>query len=263
MTSLTDLITCAHGLADASGKVILPHFRTALAIDNKARSGFDPVTIADTAAEKTIRSALAKQYPDHGIIGEEFGTSDGVSRYRWIIDPIDGTRAFMMGLPLWGTLIGVLDKETPVVGMMDQPFTQERFWAGSRGGAHYRRGDGKPQRLTTRKTSALETAILAATTPDMFQSRAEKAGFSRVSKRVRMTRFGGDCYAYCLLAAGHIDLVVEANLKAVDIVPLIPIIEQAGGRVTTWDNRPAIAGGRVIAAANAKLHVAALELLNR
>ena len=262
MTSLTDLMTCAHALADASGKVILPHFRTTLTVDNKANTGFDPVTIADTDAEKIIRATLAKRFPDHGIIGEEFGTSDGTSRYRWIIDPIDGTRAFMIGLPLWGTLIGVLDKETPVLGMMDQPFTQERFWAGPRGGSSYRRGEGKTQRLATHKTSTLEAAVLVATTPDMFRSKIEKAAFVRVSKRVRITRFGGDCYAYCLLAAGHIDLVIEASLKAVDIVPLIPIIEQAGGRVTTWDNKPAIAGGRVVAAANAKLHAAALDLLN-
>jgi histidinol phosphatase-like enzyme (inositol monophosphatase family) len=260
MTSHADFIACAHELADLSGQTILPYFRKPLWVTNKAQRGFDPVTVADTAAETVIRDALARRFPAHGIVGEEFGTRDSASRYRWIIDPIDGTRAFMIGVPLWGTLIGLMEHDTPIVGMMDQPFTAERFWATSRG-AYYRRGPSKPARLTTRASGTLDAAVLVATSPDMFKTRTEKAAFARVSNRVRLTRFGGDCYAYCLLAAGHIDLVVEAGLKAVDIAPLIPIIEQAGGAVSDWRGGTAVAGGNVVAAANRKIHAAALDLL--
>ncbi len=257
------VLATAHALADLAGKTILPHFRKAIKVENKSARGFDPVTIADTAAEKAMRKVLAVSHPDHGIIGEEFADRQGSGRFNWILDPIDGTRAFIMGYPLWGTLIGFADGSDMVVGMMDQPYTRERFWATRNGtGAFFRGPDGKTKKVKTRTCGKLDEAILACTTLEMFTTPHEQAAFANVSQRVRMTRFGGDCYAYCLVAAGQIDLVIEASLKSVDIAPLIPIIEQAGGIVTSWSGGPAISGGQVIAAGDAKLHAAALKVLS-
>ena len=263
-SSISTLLATAHDLADAAGKTILPHFRTAIPVDNKDTRGFDPVTVADTAAEAAMRRLIAKRHPEHGIIGEEFEAVESAGAYNWILDPIDGTRAFITGYPLWGTLIGLLDGPTPVIGMMDQPFTRERFWAAPAGrikSAQYRGPDGKVSALRTRECPRLGDAILACTTPDMFKTPAQRASFGAVSAAARMTRFGGDCYAYCMLAAGHVDLVIEASLKAVDIAPLIPIIEAGGGVVTSWAGGPATQGGEVIAAGSAKLHAAARKLL--
>jgi myo-inositol-1(or 4)-monophosphatase len=262
--SIASLLATAHDLADAAGATILPHFRTPIPVDNKDAAGFDPVTVADTAAETVMRQLIAERHPDHGVIGEEFAAVESAGAYNWILDPIDGTRAFITGYPLWGTLIGLLDGDRPVIGMMDQPFTHERFWAAPTGrtkSAQYRGPDGKARTIQTRDCPRLGDAILACTTPDMFKTTAQRASFGAVSAAVRMTRFGGDCYAYCMLAAGHVDLVIEASLKAVDIAPLIPIIEAAGGVVTTWSGGPATHGGEVIAAGNAKLHAAARKVL--
>jgi histidinol phosphatase-like enzyme (inositol monophosphatase family) len=251
----------AHELADLSGAAILPHFRKSTSVQNKAGpTGFDPVTVADKAAERVIRRRLAERFPDHGVIGEEFGTRKGQGRFDWMIDPIDGTRAFIMGYPLWGTLIGLVDRGEPTFGLMNQPFTRERFWSGPRG-TLARDVGGRVRRLHTRDCPELRHAVLACTTPDMFKTSAEQAAFARVCKLCRMTRFGGDCYAYCLLAAGFIDVIVEAGLKPVDIVALITIVESAGGIVTTWDGRPATAGGRVVATGNLRLHEAAMAAL--
>jgi myo-inositol-1(or 4)-monophosphatase len=263
---ITELEATAHHLADLAGAAILPHFRRPIRIDNKAARGFDPVTVADKAAERAMRTALAKRYPDHAIEGEEYADAAGAGAFTWVLDPIDGTRAFIMGYPLWGTLIGVkehtADGARAVFGMMDQPFTGERFYA-SRGAkaATWRGKDGTTRRLKTRKVPRLVDCILGCTTPDMFTTARERERFGLLSSSVRMTRFGGDCYAYCMLAAGHVDLVVEAGLKAVDILPLVPIIEAAGGVVSTWDGGPATAGGQVIAAGDAAIHASALKIL--
>ena len=256
-----DLLAEAHVLADLAGARILPHFRKAMKVENKQQGkGFDPVTVADKAAERVMRQALRQRFPDHGIVGEEYATHKTSSRYRWVLDPIDGTRAFICGFPLWGTLIGLLDGDDAILGMMDQPYSRERFWAvGAK--AQMRTADGKLRNLKTRGCARLADAVLVATAPDMFKGAAEQAAFARVSQAARMTRFGGDCYAYCMLAAGQIDLVVESSLKQVDIVALIPIIERAGGRVTAWDGGPAINGGQILATGDPKLHDAALKLL--
>jgi histidinol phosphatase-like enzyme (inositol monophosphatase family) len=253
----------AHQLADASGPVILPLFRRRMKIENKAGPGaFDPVTAADKAAEKAIRKIISARFPDHAVIGEEFADTHPTQPQplTWIIDPIDGTRAFVSGLPLWGTLIGLMNGPVPVVGLMDQPYTRERFW-GTKKGAFSRDAVGKVRRIRTRRCTGLSDAVLMSTAPELFQPGAERRRFESVSKSVRMTRYGGDCYAYCMLAAGHIDLVVEAGLKIFDIVPLIPIIEAAGGVVSDWNGGPATSGGRVIAAGDALVHAAALEFL--
>lgn len=258
-----DFLDFAHQLADKSAAKILPHFRRPITVDNKAGEGdFDPVTAADREAERTIASLLKARWPHHGLIGEEFGTAGHGARYQWVVDPIDGTRAFIMGMPLWGTLIGLLDGDEPVLGLMDQPHTRERFWCGAR--ASYMRGpDGRRRRMRTRACAHLSDAILSTTHPDLFARGAETLRFHRLKGAVRMTRYGGDCYAYCLLAAGFIDLVVEAGLKPHDVVALIPIIERAGGRITTWDGAPATSGGRIVAAGDPHLHAQALEVLAR
>jgi myo-inositol-1(or 4)-monophosphatase len=218
------------------------------------------VTVADRSAERAIRAHLAKRRPDHGIIGEEFAHQQGAGRFDWVIDPIDGTKAFIMGSPLWGTLIGLLDRGVPVLGLMDQPFTGERVWSSARA-AHWRLPDGRVKRIKARACAQLRDAILTTTSPDLMGGAEEQGAFARLKARVRMTRYGGDCYNYCLLAAGHIDLVVEAGLKPHDIVALIPIIERAGGCVTTWDSGSARQGGRIVAAGDPKLHQAAVKVL--
>lgn len=259
--NLSELIDFAHTLADSSARTILPYFRVPVGITNKdGTGGFDPVTAADEAAERVIAEAVGHRWPDHGFIGEEHGSRRTDARYRWVVDPIDGTRAFIMGWPMWGTLIGLLDAGTPLLGVMDQPFTRERFWSGE-DGAFMRVGDDAPTPIRTRACPSLSDAILSTTHPELFAAGDEADGFARLKSRVRMARYGGDCYGYCLLAAGFVDLVVEAGLKSYDIVALIPIIEKAGGRVTTWDGRPATEGGRIIACGDPRLHEQALAVL--
>jgi histidinol phosphatase-like enzyme (inositol monophosphatase family) len=258
---LAHWLETAHALADASGAAIRPFFRRRLKIENKATGGaFDPVTAADKAGERAIRTIIRRTFPDHGIVGEEYADRAGLIPLSWVLDPIDGTRAFMMGMPLWGTLIGLLHGEQPVVGLMDQPYTGERFW-GTLKGAYARSADGTVKRIKTRACTTLSDAILTATAPDMFTQGNDAKAFGALSAKVRMTRFGGDCYAYCMLAAGHVDLVVEAKLKVFDIVPLIPVIEAAGGIVTAWDGSPATRGGRIIAAGDPALHAKAIKIL--
>lgn len=255
------LVEFAHQLADISGAAILPYFRKPLSVRNKAGdAAFDPVTAADRAAERAIRKAIRARYPDHDIIGEEYGGTERGNRYRWLLDPIDGTRAFIMGSPLWGTLIGLFDGPRPLLGLMDQPFTGERFWSDGRS-SRWRGPQGKGRTVTTRACAQLADAVLTATHPDMFREPGEAERFAAVRSRVRMTRFGGDCYAYCLLAAGFVDLIIEAQLKPYDIAPLIPIIEGAGGVVTTWEGGPAADGGRVVAAGDRRVHAQALSIL--
>ena len=259
-TQITEYITFAHELADQAGAAILPYFRRRLRVQNKAASGFDPVTAADRAAERVISKALAARYPDHGLEGEEYGLRNEDAPFRWVVDPIDGTRAFITGMPLWGTLIGLMDGDTPVIGLMDQPYTRERFWSGEKA-SFIRSADGTERRLKTRACTSLAEAVLTSTDPAMFSSPREMRAFNAVKSRVRLVRYGGDCYAYCLLAAGHIDIVIESGLKPYDVTALIPIIERAGGRITTWDGKPAARGGRVIAAGDPRVHEEALALL--
>jgi myo-inositol-1(or 4)-monophosphatase len=248
----------AHELADASGAAILPHFRANGEVANKEAAGFDPVTEADRGAETAMRRLIEASYPEHGIAGEEFADRPASGPFTWALDPIDGTKSFIIGMPTWGTLIGLLQDGRPLLGMMNQPYVGERFWGGPDGA--WFRGRGGERAMRTRPCASLGDAILAATTPDMFKGE-DVARFQSLSKACRMTRFGGDCYAYCLLAMGLIDIVAEASLKPFDIAPLIPIIEAAGGRVSTWDGGDASRGGRVVAVGDPSLHEAALRAL--
>ena len=247
-------------IAEAAAAETLPRFRMPAAIDNKHASGFDPVTEADRAAEKAIREIIAERYPEHGILGEEH-EDVGLDRdYVWVIDPIDGTRAFISGLPVWGTLVGLYHKGRAVMGMMDQPFTGERFIA--RPGEAMVRRHGKASRLSTRQGVSLDQAIMMTTSPKIFSSELEPS-YKRVEASVQLARYGCDCYAYAMVAAGYIDLVVEADLKPYDVGGLIPLVEEAGGVMTTWSGERPEKGGTIIASGSAALHEAALELLNR
>lgn len=262
-TDFPTLLKFAHELADTSGPAVLKHFRTPIGVDNKAGIGaFDPVTKADRAAERVISKAIRTRFPDHGMVGEEYGTRDGAGHYSWVVDPIDGTRAFIMGSPLWGTLIGLLDDGKPCLGLMDQPFTGERFWSAN-AASYMRIGSGAVKKIKTRPCAALADAVLTSTHPDLFEGQKQQKTLSVLKSAVRMTRYGGDCYGYCLLAAGHVDLIIESGLKSYDIVALIPIIEKAGGRVTTWDGKPATSGGNIIAAGDPRIHEAAMKLIAR
>jgi myo-inositol-1(or 4)-monophosphatase len=259
MTAI-DFASFVDQLAAAAGETILPFFRTALAVENKKAGGFDPVTAADRAAESAMRALIRKTFPSHGIIGEEYGAEQIGAEYVWVLDPIDGTKSFITGMVAWGTLIGLMRFGEPVFGMMSQPFTRERF-TGDGGAAHYRGPSGNRE-LRVRECASLENAILTTTSP-LLMNAADRALFKRVEDVVRLSRYGGDCYAYCMLAAGLIDLVIETEIKPHDIVPLIPIITGAGGIVTTWDNEPAQNGGRIVVAGDARVHRAALELLRK
>ncbi len=250
----------AHRMADAARTAILPHFRSrGLNAENKLAEGFDPVTVADRAAEEAMRAVLSELRPEDAILGEEFGTRAGTSGRTWVLDPIDGTRGFISGTPTWGVLIALGDANGPFLGVIDQPYTGERFCGGP--GTAVMTGPLGEQPLQTRATAGLEEAILFTTFPEVGTPE-ERAGFERVAARVRLTRYGMDCYAYALLAAGQVDLVIEAGLNAYDIQAPIAVIEAAGGVVTNWQGGPVHQGGQVIAAANPDLHRAALERLN-
>jgi myo-inositol-1(or 4)-monophosphatase len=247
-------------LANVAGEAVMPFFRTTIGVEDKGRLGkFDPVTVADRAGESAMRDLIKRTFPGHGIVGEEFGGENEDAEYVWVLDPIDGTRGFITGLPTWGTLIGLLRHGHPVYGSMSQPFTRERFF-GDGGQARYRGPLGE-RRLRARACDTLEQATLSSTSPRLFAG-SDLAAFEALEARTRHTRFGGDCYAYSMLAAGQIDLVVEVGLKPYDIVALVPVVEGAGGVITTWEGDSAATGGRIVAAGDRRVHAAALELLN-
>jgi myo-inositol-1(or 4)-monophosphatase len=246
-------------LATVSGEAILPFFRTSLSVEDKSRGGrFDPVTEADRAAESAMRTLIRRAFPGHGIVGEEFGSERADAEYVWFLDPIDGTKSFISGMPAWGTLIALTRLGEPVFGMVHQPFIGERF-SGDGGAARYR-GRTDERKLMVRACASLNEAILYTTSP-LLMSEHDRELFRRIESDVRLSRYGGDCYAYCMLAAGHIDLIIETELKPHDVLALIPIIVGAGGRITTWEGGPAEHGGRLVAAGDKRVHAAALALL--
>ncbi|MDF1778253.1 MAG: histidinol-phosphatase [Rhizobiaceae bacterium] len=248
-----------HLLADAAAKETLPRFRTGAAISNKLHSGFDPVTEADRSAETAIRALIHAHFEDHGIMGEEHGNVGLDRDYVWVIDPIDGTRAFISGLPVWGTLIGLYHKGRAVLGLMDQPFTGERYVA-DRSGTYYRGPEGKLQ-VKSRPCTSLAQATLLTTSPHLFTG-DQAAPYGAVEQKVNLFRYGCDCYAYSLIAAGHIDLVIENDLQPYDIGGLIMVLESAGAIVTTWDGGRPEKGGNIIAAGSKAVHQEAMALLN-
>jgi histidinol phosphatase-like enzyme (inositol monophosphatase family) len=248
-------VALAVRLADAAGAKIRPHFRTRVAVDTKP--DLTPVTIADRDAERAMRELIAREAPDHGVVGEEEGRENADAEWVWCLDPIDGTKAFITGKPMFGTLVSLVHRGKPVLGIIDQPVSRER-WLGI---------DGRPTafndgRCATRACAELKDAILNATSPDMFHG-TDTTAFARLARSVRHTLYGGDCYAYGLLASGHIDLVAETDLKPWDWCALAPIIVGAGGRMTDWRGRDLTlaSDGRVIAAGDPRLIEPALRAL--
>ena len=256
----SELVATAHALADAARVATLQHFRQpGLTADNKEVARFDPVTVADRLSEDRMRAILATRRPQDGILGEEYGQLAGTSGLTWVLDPIDGTRSYLCGTPTWGVLISVRDAEGPIYGIIDQPYIGERFEGGF-GRAEVNGPMGRAA-LQARPARALAEAIVMTTFPEVGTPE-EGAAFRRVAGRAKLVRYGTDCYAYALIAAGQIDLVIEAGLQAYDVQAPIAVIEAAGGIVTDWQGRPAAEGGRIIAAASPALHDEALRLLN-
>ncbi|MFZ2107379.1 MAG: histidinol-phosphatase [Roseiarcus sp.] len=251
-------------LAQVSSEVILPFFRSSIGAEDKSRGGaFDPVTEADRGAEAAMRRLISQTFPAHGVIGEEYGADRPDAEYVWVLDPIDGTKSFISGLPTWGTLIGLMHRGRPVYGMMSQPFTRERYFGDGKRtrirSLATSRGENPPSEWTTRTLRtrgcrSLAEAALMTTNPQLIKDESDRAAYCAIEADARLVRYGGDCYAYCALAAGFVDLVVEANLKPHDVVALVSIIEGAGGKITTWDGGEAAKGGRIIAAGDPALH---------
>jgi myo-inositol-1(or 4)-monophosphatase len=256
--ALQALIRGAEAAADVAGAVIRPFFRAGVTSDLK--SDASPVTIADRTAEQAMRAVLSERFPAHGILGEEFGLQNPGAELRWVLDPIDGTRAFITGRPSFGTLIALLDGDTPILGIIDQPVTGER-WVGAAGLPTRFRGPFGGT-AGTRACPALASAELGATTPDMFVG-ADAEKWARLTAAAGRTYYGGDCYTYGLLALGQIDVTVDATMKIWDWAALVPIVEGAGGRVTDWNGRPMRpdGDGRTLAVGDAALLAQALAIL--
>lgn len=248
----------AEKLAETSGDIIRRYFRAdAAALQAESKSDESPVTIADRAAEEAMRALIEAQYPDHGIFGEEFGFVRTDAEYAWVLDPIDGTRAFVTGMPIFGTLIALMRNGRPVLGVINQPILNE-CWIGIEGRQTTLNGTS----VSTSGVTRLADANEYSTDPDMFGG-ADRAKVDTVLREVKSRRYGGDCYAYALLASGHVDLVIEAKLKIYDFMPLVPVVERAGGVMTDWNGNALTkeSDGHVVAAATAALHAAALAHL--
>jgi inositol-phosphate phosphatase / L-galactose 1-phosphate phosphatase / histidinol-phosphatase len=254
-TDLDAFLALALRLADAAGAEIRPYFRNLASVEEKP--DLTPVTVADRAAEATMRALIETHFPSHGILGEEFGEVRGDAEYVWVLDPIDGTKSFISGVPLFGTLIALTWGPRPILGIIDQPISRER-WVGASGRPTTL--NGAPIRC--RACPALAAATLFATTPEMFKGK-DAACFARVAAAVKLTRFGADCYAYGLVAAGLVDLVLEASLKPYDFCAMVPIVEGAGGVATDWRGAPLglASDGRILVAGDRRAHEAVLSLL--
>jgi len=252
---LDPFLALAAELADAAGAAIRPYFRQKIAIEDKP--DLSPVTAADRAAEEAMRRLITARFPEHGIIGEEFGREREHAEFVWVLDPIDGTKSFISGVPLFGTLIALARAGRPVLGIIDQPISRER-WAGAAGRPST--FNGAPIRC--RPCPGLAAATVFATTPDMFRG-ADAGAFGSVAGAAKLVRYGADCYGYGLVASGFIDLVIEAGLQTYDFSAMLPIVEGAGGVATDWQGRPLdlASDGRVLVAGDARAHQEALALL--
>ncbi len=255
------LIQFAGRLADAGGAMIRPHFRQRIDVAHKpGRHAFDPVTEADRGAERAIRAIIERDRPDDAILGEEYGEKPGSSGWRWVLDPLDGTRAFITGRHEWGSLIALEHDDVPVLGILDQPVLGERF-IGANGRAVLLQDDTRTP-LKARACEGVGDAVLCATDPSAYMSDAQQAAFARVKARARMTRYHGDCYLFALLAMGFVDLIIEAGFRRWDIAALIPLVEGAGGIITAWDGGDCRDGSTILACGDARVHSQAMALLN-
>ena len=249
-------IGLANELADAARPIAARYFRTQVAIDDKTDNS--PVTIADREAETAMRDLLTRHVPEHGVFGEEHGAVRTDAEYVWVLDPIDGTKAFITGLPIFGTLIALLHRGKPVMGIIDQPILKER-WLGVEG----QRSTFNGQPISVRACPSLANAYMYSTAPIMFPGAYEKP-HEALTKKVKLFRWGGDCYAYGLLASGHVDLVVEASLKLYDFAALVPVVKGAGGLITDWRGKELDmnSDGSVLAAGDAKIHAESMRILD-
>jgi myo-inositol-1(or 4)-monophosphatase len=249
-------------IARDAGTAILPHFRAPIDVEDKGGTrGYDPVTEADRAAEAVIRAEIARNYPEHGIEGEEHGRTPGVSPYTWVVDPIDGTRSFILGHLHWGILIALHDGARPVVGVTHQPYVDESFVAAD-GIAEWRRGDRR-RTLRVRRCARIEDAVVSTTDPRHFRSERQRAAYAAATDGARLLRYGGDCYCYTQVAMGLVDIVIETGLQPYDIQALIPLIENAGGVVTNWEGGNCDRGGDVLACGDRSLHTDLLRRIRR
>lgn len=255
----TELTRFATALARASAEAILPHFRKNAAVEVKEGVVWDPVTEGDRAGERIIRQMIGDRYPDHGIHGEEYGIKEARSPFTWVLDPVDGTRSFICGMPTWATLIGLNYEDRPVIGLMNQPVVGDMFYGSPDGAWNDYRGHVAP--IRTRQGVPLARARVGTTSPDLYRSARDAAAFQRFRSRVQLVRYGGDAYFFSVMAAGHLDIAMDANLQAYDIAPLLPIVTGAGGVYAEWTGGDASRGGNVITAGSQALLDEALEVL--
>ena len=254
-----DLTRFATALADAAAAAILPHFRQNTPVDVKNSIVWDPVTEGDRAGERAIRQLIEERFPEHNIHGEEYGVKDAGSPFTWVLDPVDGTRSFVFGMPTWATLIGLTYEGRPVVGVMNQPFVGDMFYGNPDGAWHNHRG--AVQRIRTRRNVPLAKAAMGTTAPELYRSASDAAGFERLRHATQITRYGGDAYFFALMAAGHIDIAMDAGLQAYDIAALLPIIAGAGGAYAEWTGGNPVNGGNIISAGSRALLDEALAVL--
>ena len=258
--SILNLLKFSNFLADNARKISLKYFKKKIEIISKNKQIFDPVTIADIAIQKKINKLINQYYPRHSVLGEEESIIKE-SIYEWCIDPIDGTKSFIQGVPLWGTLISLAKNKKIILGIADIPALDERYLGYSN--KSYKIIQGKKYNLRVNNNSKLNNSILNTTSPYVFANKSDQKSFERVSKKVKSTRLGGDCYSYCLLADGHVDIVIESGLKPWDIRALEPIIINAGGVLKTWENRDIIYGGRIIACNNSTLYRKVINVIKK
>lgn len=254
---ITELTTFALSLAEISGMAIIPHFRQTIFVDNKLADGWDPVTEGDRAAERVIREHIEKQYPTHGIIGEEFGTKRGTSAYTWVLDPIDGTRAFVVGMPSWGTLIGLYKDGKPFFGLMHQPFVGDLFY-GTAHGSYLRHG-AQTRQIKCAPRKPVSQALAGTTSPHLYE---RHSGFDTLRQKVKMMRYGFDCYSFALLASGGLDIALDPNTQIYDIAALIPIMQGAGAVIGSWTDNDPTQGGNIICASSQFLLDEAIATMN-
>ncbi len=254
-----ELTRFAIALAEASATAILPWFRRNTAVDVKAGPVWDPVTEGDRAGERAIRALIEAHYPDHGIHGEEYGIKESRSPFTWVLDPVDGTRSFVCGMPSWATLIGLNYEGRPAVGLMNQPVVGDMFYGNPEGAWHSYRG--VESHIATRKGVPLSRATIGTTAPELYRSETDQAGFQRIRKAAQLTRYGGDAYFFCLMASGHMDIAMDCGLQPYDIAPLLPIVTGAGGFAAEWTGGDMAKGGNIITAGSRELLDEALALM--
>ena len=256
--NINKLVNFSNFLADEARKISLRYYKKKIKVVSKLDKEFDPVTIADIKIQKKINNLISKYYPKHSVLGEE-ESNIKESSFEWCIDPIDGTKSFIQGVPLWGTLISLAKNKKIIIGVADIPALNERYIGYSK--VAYKIIKGKKSKLKVRKINNMKDTILNTTSPYVFSNKSDQSSFEKLSEKVKSTRLGGDCYSYCLLADGHIDIVVESGLKPWDIRALEPIIKNSGGVIKTWDNKGIYDGGRIIACNNEKLYKLSKSIL--